>query len=290
MKYNEFTMRAIGFLFLFFLLCTSCNQNSSGSEHQEGLLVEVDGSFLYKEDLQAVLSSGLSKDDSLLFAESYIRNWVEDALLYGKAKANIPDNNEIEKLVENYRKALILHTYQQELINQRLSSNLAEQDIAEFYEKNKNLFVLERPLIKGLFIKVPSEAPRLNELRQWYKTETYESVENLEKYSLQHAVSYEYFYDKWVEVSDILGKIPLKTDDPEKYIHDNRHVELSDTAFYYFLNVIDYREKGDEKPYDFARPIAKDMLLNLRKVDFIQKIKSDLYEEATRKNKIIYNY
>lgn len=283
-------MRIIGILLLFFLLCISCGNPKGKREHVENLLVEVDNNFLYKEDLQAVFPAGLSKDDSLLFAENYIRNWIEDVLLYGRAKANIPDNNEIDKLVENYRKALIVHTYQQELINQRLSPNLPEQDITDFYEKNKNLFVLERPLIKGLFIKVPLGAPRLSEVRRWYKTETHEAVENLEKYSLQHAISYDYFYDKWVEVSDVLGKIPLKEASPEEYINANRHVELQDTAFYYFLNVTDYLKKGDEEPYDFARKIAKDMLMNLRKVDFIKEIKGDLYKEATQKDKIIYNY
>lgn len=284
-------MRIIGSLLLLLLFCVSCGgQKGKHQHHVENLLVEIDGNFLYKEDLQAVLPIGLSKDDSLLFAENYIRNWLEDVLLYSKAKANIPNNEEIEKLVENYRKALIVHTYQQELINQRLSLNLPEQDIADFYEKNKNLFVLERPLIKGLFMKVPLGSPQLNDVRRWYKTETYEAVENLEKYSLQHAISYDYFYDKWVEVSDILGKIPLKENNPEEYININRHVEMQDTAFHYFLNVVDYRHKGDEEPYDFARNTAKDMLINLRKVDFIKEIKADLYEEAKRKDKIIYNY
>ncbi|NDV84424.1 peptidyl-prolyl cis-trans isomerase [Bacteroides sp. 51] len=283
-------MRIIGLLLLFFLLCTSCGGQKGKHGRAENLLVEVDGNFLYKEDLQAVFPAGLSKDDSLLFAENYIRNWIEDVLLYGKAKANIPDNSEIDKLVENYRKALIVHTYQQELINQRLSPNLPEQDITDFYEKNKNLFVLERPLIKGLFIKIPLGAPQLNEVRRWYKTETHEAVESLEKYSLQHAMSYDYFYDKWVEVSDVLGKIPLKADSPEEYINANRHVELQDTAFYYFLNVTDYLKKGDEEPYDFARKTAKDMLINMRKVDFVKGVKTDLYNEATRKDKIIYNY
>lgn len=283
-------MRIISFLLPFLLLLASCNSNKNKHERVEDFLVEIDGNYLYKEDLQAVLSSHLSADDSLLFAENYIRNWAEDMLLYTKAQANIPDNNEIEKLVENYRKALILHTYQQELINQRLSSQLSEQDIVSFYEENKALFVLERPLMKGVFIKVPLNSPRLDEVRKWYKTETYEAVENLEKYSLQNAVTYDYFNEKWLEVSDILGKIPLKEEHPEQYIHTHRHIELQDTAYHYFLNVTDYRDRGEEKPYDFARPIAKDMLLNLRKVEFMKGIKADLYKEATRKKKIIYNY
>lgn len=284
-------MRIIGILLLFFLLCTSCdNLRGRRGEAVENLLVEVDGSFLYKEDLQAVFPAGLSKDDSLLFAENYIRNWIEDVLLYGKAKANIPNSDEVDKVVENYRKALIVHTYQQELINQRLSPNLSEQDIAGFYEANRNLFVLERPLIKGLFMKVPLKAPQLSEVRRWYKTESHEAVEKLEKYSLQHALSYDYFYDKWVELSDVLGKIPIQEVKSEEYIDTHRQLVLQDTAFYYFLNVTDYLKKSDLEPYDFARSTAKDMLMNLRKVDFIKEIKGDLYREATEEDKIIYNY
>ena len=74
-------------------------------------LVEVAGEYLYKEDLQAALPFNISKDDSVLFAEHYIRNWVEDVLLFDKAEGNIPDNAKIAKLVENYRRALIMHTY-----------------------------------------------------------------------------------------------------------------------------------------------------------------------------------
>ena len=92
-------------------------------------LVEVDGNFLYKEDLMSVLPVGLSKDDSTLFVEHYIRSWVEDILLYEKAENNIPDNVEVDKLVENYRKALIMHTYQQELINQKLTNDIPEQEV-----------------------------------------------------------------------------------------------------------------------------------------------------------------
>ncbi len=36
--------------------------------------------------------------------------------------------------------------------------------------KNKELFKLENPLIKGLFIKVPLTAPQLNNVRRWYKS------------------------------------------------------------------------------------------------------------------------
>ena len=47
---------------------------------------------------------------------------------------------------------------------------------ADYYEKNKELFRLERPLMQGLFIKVPLTAPELNKVRRWYKTPTQDAV------------------------------------------------------------------------------------------------------------------
>ncbi|MDD3039446.1 peptidyl-prolyl cis-trans isomerase [Bacteroides sp.] len=281
-------MRIIVFLLITLLCFGACKEMH---DHKgKTPLVEVHGNFLYKEDLMSVLPVGLSKDDSTLFAEHYIRSWAEDILLYEKAENNIPDNMDVDKLVENYRKALIMHTYQQELINQKLTNDIPEEEVLDYYEKNKELFKLEHPLIKGLFIKVPLTAPQLNNVRRWYKTEKQDVVEMLEKYSLQNAVKYEYFYNKWVSVTDILDMIPLDMESPEEYVNKHRQVELKDTAFYYFLNVSDYRGVGDEKPYEFARSEVQDLLVNQKCVDFMEQVKGDLYQRAVDKKKIIYNY
>ena len=90
-------MRITGLLLVSLFFCAACTD--SHDHRGKTPLVEVNGNFLYKEDLQSVLPAGLSKDDSLLFAERYIRDWAEDLLLYEKAQNNIPDNEEIEKLV-----------------------------------------------------------------------------------------------------------------------------------------------------------------------------------------------
>lgn len=280
-------MRVITLLLVSLLCCISCKEQH---DHRgKTPLVEVDGNFLYKEDLTSALPVGLSKDDSLLSTEHYIRSWAEEILLYEKAENNIPDNAGIDQLVENYRKALIMHTYQQELINQRLSKDLPEEDVMAYYEQNKELFKLDYPLIKGLFIKVPLTAPQLANVRKWYKTEKQDAVEHLEKYSLQNAVKYEYFYDKWVSVTDVLDMLPLQVETPEVYLNSHRQIELKDTAFYYFLNVSDYRSAGDQKPYEFARSEAKDLLVNQRQVSFMKQVKDDLYKQAVSKKKIIYN-
>ena len=268
------------------MLCLAC---SPSYDHKgKTPLVEVDGHFLDREDLLAVQPAGLPPDDSLLFADDYVRNWVEEVLLYGKAEENIPDNAEVERLVANYRKSLILHIYQQALIRQKLSAQVTEEEVEAYYRDNIHLFKVARPLIKGLYIKVPLGSPHLSDVRRWYRSDSHDAVEHLEKYSLRNAVKYEYFYDKWVPAADVLGQLPEGGREAEPALAQKRPVELADTAYHYFLNVTGYRAVGEDEPYELARDHARDLLLNIRQVEFMRGVRDDLYRRAMENNEIIY--
>lgn len=282
-------MRNWGVLLLIIGALGGCSQEHNHKGKTP--LVEVAGEFLYKEDLQAALPLHLSKDDSVLFAEHYIKNWVQDILLFDKAEGNIPDNAKIAKLVDNYRRALIMHTYQEELVNQRLTNEISDEEINAYYEKNKELFHTEHPFVKGLFIKVPLHSQDLGSVRIWYKKNNQDAIEKLEKYSLRNAVSYDYFYDRWLPVSEIAAKIPLKAlDIDDNYLDKNRNVEVKDTAFCYFLHIEEFLGKGKQRPLDFAKKEIKEILINLKRVEFINKVKEELYQRASDRNKINYYY
>ena len=269
------------------LLCAlgSCTQKQDHKGKKP--LVEVGGKFLYQEDLQTALPLNLTADDSILFAESYIRNWIEDALLFDKAEDNVRDSERIKDLVENYRKALVMHAYQEELVKQRLSEEITVAEINQYYEENKSLFVLEKPLAKGLFIKVPLQSSGLADVRRWYKRNTPDVIEKLEKYSLRNAVTYDYFNDQWRPLEEIEAMMPVKILEDVK---QNQDIELKDTAFHYFLHIEDYLGKGEQRPLDFAQEDIKEILINLKRVDFVNRVKEDLYRQASEKNRIIYYY
>ena len=280
-------MRILVLLLITLLGCGACKEQR---DHKgKTPLVEVDGNFLYKEDLMSVLPVGLSKDDSILFTEHYIRSWTEEILLYEKAANNIPDNVDVDKLVENYRKALIMHTYQQELINQKLTNDISEQEITDYYGQNKELFKLENPLIKGLFIKVPLTAPQLNNVRRWYKSEKQDAIESLEKYSLQNAVKYEYFYDKWVDFDEVMDNIPIHVSNPNAFLKANKYVEVADSSYCYLLNIKEYLPFGSVEPYDYASSHVTEMLVNQRKVEFLKKFEDELYNDAIRSGDVEFH-
>lgn len=252
-------------------------------------LVEVGHDFLYKEDLQSAMPPGLRGEDSTRFAEEYIHNWVEDILLYRKAEGNIPDNVKVDELVASYRRALIMHVYQEELVNQKLGSNISDEEIEEYYKQNGGMFQADQPYIQGLFIKVPLNTPHLNNLRSWYRKNTQDAIDKIEKFSVGNAIVYDYFYDRWKPVSDFAVKMPLKALDSDVgYLDRNRNVELRDTAFCYFLHVEKFLPKGERLPLEYAKNEIKEILVNLKRVEFINEMKENLYKEASDDKDIIY--
>jgi hypothetical protein len=144
-------------------------------------------------------------------------------------------------------------------------------------------------MVKGLFIKVPVGAPHLNNVRTWYKAGTQQSIDNLEKYAMQHAARYEYFNDKWVSTPELADLMPLKIEELNNMAARSNHIEYRDEAFIYFLNISDMMKKNEVKPFDTARDEIKEILANMRQVDYVKKVKDDLYEQAVKKNKIVYN-
>lgn len=139
--------------------------------------------------------------------------------------------------------------------------------------------------------KSPSSFSGFGKCTQWYKKNNRDAIESLEKYSLRNAVSYDYFYDRWMPLSDIAVKIPLKAlDTDENYLDKNRNIEVKDTAFCYFLHVEEFLGKDQQRPLDFAKTEIKEILINLKRVEFINKVKEELYRHASDRNKINYYY
>ena len=273
--------------FIVLLLLTGCGK--SVDHHGKTPLVEAGGVFLYREDLVSVIPPFLKGKDSTRFAESYIREWIEDALLFQKAEGNIPDNAAINERVAAYRRALIMHTYEEELVRQEVGEQVSDAEIEQYYQQNKERFRADQPYIQGLFLKVPLHAPQLGQVRAWCKKMTEENMDKLEKYSIGNAVSYDSFLDRWRPVSEYTGKLPLQilTSDPA-YLDRNRNVEVRDTAFCYFLHVEDYLAPGGTLPLEHARNGIKEILINLKRVDYINRMKQDLYKTASENKEIIY--
>ena len=274
------------------LLClVSCKWNKSVTQYVRGKtpVVEINGDVLYVEDIKQVIPLGLSDADSTMFAERYIKNWVQDVLFYQNAIRNIPDTKDIDRLVENYRRSLIEHEFQRRLIEQKFSSEITDDEIEQFFNDNQRLFVLDESLVKGLYLQIPNKSHDLSEIRKLYVNQDDESFEEIEKYCIRNAARCEFFYDNWRTVSELEVLLPSMDKPLEKLFKDGRSFEFKDEEYIYLLNVSEFAEKGGIEPLDHARARIRGLLINSNEVSYIRKIKEDLYEAALEKNRIIFH-
>ena len=251
-------------------------------------LLEVEGKFLYADEVQQIIPPNVNDTDSIGIAQSYIRKWVTDVLMYENAKRNITNKNEIEELVESYRKSLTIHQYQQKMIEQRLPKEASEEEVKAFYTQYSDQLILKENIIKGLLLIIPQKAPKLSTVRTWVQSGNTKSLESIEKYSLQNAISYDYFGDKWLPLSEILKRIPLKIEDPSKFLSSNRFVETSDSTEHFFLRIESFRLSGQVEPFEMAKDRIGNILLNKKKADFISKFETEIYNDAVANETVTF--
>ena len=270
------------------LLTASCRENLESKNVDA--LVKVGNKILYKSVLEENIPAGLSSGDSLIAAEYFIRTWIKDNLLYNIALKNINDRENIERLVDSYRKSLFIYQYEEQLVNERLTREIDEQSLYDYYNKNKDKLNLERSLVKGLYMKVPVGAPQLNEIKTLSKSTTLVSKEKLEKLSLSNGMVLDFFVDSWMDFNDLIDNFPediLKKDD---LIIQKKVIEKQDSSYIYFLNITDFLLPGDNAPYEYAKNTIQEVLINQRKIEFLKNVAEDLFQRALDKGEIqFYN-
>lgn len=264
----------------------SCTRNTADTKRTP--LLEVEGKFLYLDQVQDIIPPNVNKKDSVEIAESFIKKWVTDVLLYENAKRNVTNKAEIDKLLEEYRKSLTIQQYQQKLIEQRLPKEPSEDEMRAFYDQYSGQFVLNENLIKGMLLIVPSKAAKLANVRSWVQSGNTKSLENIEKYSIQNAISFDYFGNKWTPFSEILRKMPVQIEDPAAFVASHRLYEVSDSTRYYFLRIEAYKKTGDTEPFEIAKLKISNLILNKLKAEFITDFENELYKDAVDNEIITY--
>lgn len=281
------TIRGCAFCLSFLLL--SCSSKTEVSvEKDETPVVSVGSKTLYKAELEEALPDGLNPADSAQAAEAYINMWINDELTYEKAKQNVADKKHIDELVADYKQALTIYTYKEQLLKDELSNKLTDSELKNYYNSNLGAFTLESCLIKGLFLKIPESSAEIDNFRQWYKSNTVQAKEKIEKAYLQNAVIYEYFYDRWLSADEIVNNIPTPLGDIPLFVKSNKNYETQDSTYVYLLHIEEYILPGGQSPFEYAKPQITDMLLNKHRESFLKGFDKDLYDKANENGSIKY--
>ena len=165
--------------------------------------------------------------------------------------------------------------------------NVSDSDLRAYYNSHNREFILERPLVKGIYLKVPDDAPNLAVIKRLYRSGRRDDIDRLEKEVLTSAIHYDYFRDKWVDWEQIESHIPYDFGaSGDKFLSERTHFETSAGGFTYLLEINDLLPAGAIMPFENARQMITDRLNANRRREYDERLRRDLYDEALKSGKL----
>jgi hypothetical protein len=265
---------------LFSLSCTNFNNK------QQEPLAQVYNNYLYRDDISLTFPPGISETDSIKMTRVYIDKWIRNQLFLKLAEHNLPEpDKNIDKEISEFRATLLIYKYQQHLLNQRLDSIIGQDEIQEYYNNHDINFILEKPAVRGVFLKVPADAPNRDRLLTMFRAD--DELMQIEDYRNQYAVHYSWFNENWIYLDEILNELPRGSFNPNG-ITNVDHIRVTDSDFHYFIGIKEYRAARGPMPLSLASRKIESIILNKRKIQLLNELEKNVFTEGLSKNAYQY--
>jgi hypothetical protein len=255
-------------------------------------IARVDQDVLFLSDIQDVLPKNLSVEDSILFAEDFVRNWVSNELMIKKAQENLTiSQKDLARELRDYRNSLIIYRYQKALMQEKLDTSVTNDEIMQTYDSVREDFILDSDLVKAVLVKIPLSVPLPERVKAFCESSATRNLEELEQFCLKNGGTCEVFPDHWEDARTVFGKLPYQPGNVQGFLSRYTSWEARDTRYYYLVHILDYALSGSYPPVEFIRDNLKDLILNKRKNSFLNEIKKDIYTDGLKNNRFkIYDY
>jgi len=261
----------------------SCNEEKP----EDNAIARVNDKYLHPEDMNFSFPEGLSREDSLLYRNNYIKIWATNELLLHKAKINIEDeNNEIETLVKKYEKELLIDKYKKAVLQQELDTVITNIDIDDYYEANKNVYRLNEELMQLKYIYFSKDLIDSKNLIKLFKSKEAEDLEILIGRELEF-YSYSFNDSIWVSMREVEKKLTFLK--KEKKVEKNQFIQKEDSLGVYLLAVKDILHRNQVAPKSYVTPTIRQMILHKRKLELMNTIEKTIMIDAI-KNKQFEQY
>lgn len=249
------------------LMMASCGGKTTVYDNSDILVKSGDKTLTRQEVLQKI-PVGIEPLDSARIFNLIVENWIKSEVLSTLAENKLPDVSDIDNRVREYRNRLIVTEYLQEM---KKSGKFAvnEDSVRFFYERHKPDMLTESPLVKGIYVKMASSNPAVDQIRHLVFCGSDDCIDSLEQMISGDAVQYDYFIDNWIDWQIIADRIPFRFENPDIFLQATKNFDTNYNGSTYILHISDYLPSGSVPPYEFASPHIAELMerMDIRKYE-----------------------
>ena len=203
-----------------------------------------------------------------------------------KAELNLDKHTlkSIETMIDNYRTSLLVFKYQQMLIAEKMDTIVTPAEIKEYYDQNAGNFKLDFNAVKAIYVKLQKGVSDTYKVKQWMRSNKEEDLISLEDFCYQNASNFN-MGEQWTDFSRLMKNFPKTIANQESFLKYNKFMEAQDSLYNYYIAIRNYKPVNDTTPLVFVENNIKDIILNRRKIQFINDLENNIYHDAVNQKK-----
>ena len=272
-------------LFLCFLL--RCDFINKSQRPKSEPVARVGDNYLYAQDLVKGMPMGLSPSDSGRLVDKYIDDWVKKQLLFIKANEELSISEiNIDRKVEDYRYALIMHEFEKIYIRSHLNTQVTQEETESYYYERSENFLLKQNIVQCIFAKIPVSAPDITQIRRNIRNFPNTDIQDIKNYCYQFA-DLSFLDDSiWISLDELVLNTPLTSlQNKTQFLEKTVYSETRDKSYIYLFRILEYKISDQIAPLEYVREDIENIIINKRKLALKKKLYETIYEEALKTKK-----
>lgn len=267
------------------VLLTACG----GSNMDDDVVARAYGRYLRTADLAAVVTDGMSADDSATAVNNYINQWLQQQVVLHKAEKNV--NKDFQTELQNYKNSLITYEYERQVIAQLLDTTVSDDEVQHYYAEHHDDFLLKTNIVRAIYVKVAADVPCIGKLRKLMRCDMLsdDDYQELQNIAGMYGEDYSFEEEQWMPFQQLQAVMPIDAYNEVAFLQNNRYYTTSDDRHFYALRILEYKVTDHVSPLEYQYNQIRTMLLNRRKIDIIRNMQLELLGKAEM-NKDIERY
>jgi len=252
---------------------------------KEVVVAECYGKYLYESDLKGIVPENASVMDSLQRVNSFIDSWIERQVLLHQAETNLSKEQlDLKRQVEEYRNSLVIYAYETQLINQKLDTVVSEDEIADYYEQNKEEFQLRNTMVRAVYVILKYDCKQKEAFHKLMSDPDTLLLQNLDMLATEYSEKSHLDVDHWMRLDELIDIIPIEILNPESFLKRNRFVSLDSDDLTYMVRFEEYLLEESISPLAMQRDNIRSIILTQRKKQLVDRMKTAVYENAKKEH------
>ena len=215
-------------------------------------------------------------------AKVYVDRWVRKQLKLQEADVLFSASaHDIDRMVEEYRQALLIRKLDQYYVDRRVDTTFTEQEIASYYESHKGDFRLDRTIVKGRIVRIPESYRQAARLKTLMASPSPARQQDFSDLCEKNSFEVNDFREQWIDFAEFLSYLPTRRSQSyDQLLASNAVQEMRDSYSHYYFRIDAVRREGETIPLERLRGTIRRILFNQRQTDVIRRHEEELYTRA----------